>query len=171
MSVVFLGTINHLRALGFALLMGLAACHAGELVSDAGPPQGDGGTPFACAPISDAALVGCRASDEPNCGRCCLQTAPDSCSVSGVPCDMVVAGQVVSQYCAVFSMPGQCPGDCRPCATCSKYSEASLCSLKPSIDACDCANADIGVDPCIAPDSCGCRCHTYLADLAVCPPP
>ena len=165
--------MNRLRMLGFALAVGLGACHAGELVPDAGAPQDGGGmteTPFGCAPIGDAALVGCRASDEPNCGRCCLQPDATSCSVWSVPCDMVVAGQTVSQYCAVFSMPGQCPADCRPCASCSKYSEASLCSLKPTIDACDCANADIGVDPCIAPDSCGCRCRTYLSDLAACPP-
>jgi hypothetical protein len=164
--------MNSLRPFGFALVLAFAACHAGELAPDGATGDRDGATQtaFGCIAISEGALEGCRASDEPNCGTCCVQAAPDNCTVRGVPCTTVVAGQTVGDYCAVFAMPGQCPADCRPCAACSRYDEASLCSLRPGIDACDCATVDIGLDPCFAPQSCGCLCRTYLADLAACPP-
>jgi hypothetical protein len=163
--------MNRPRVLRFALLVGLAACRGGELVPDGGPGDGGGMTriPYGCVPISEAALAGCRASDEPNCGTCCLQAAPDNCTLRSVPCTTVVGGQTVGDYCAVFAMPGQCAADCRPCASCSKFDEASLCSLKTSVAACDCANVDTEHDPCFAPQSCGCLCRTYLADLAACP--
>ena len=157
-----------LCVLGLGLLLGVAACSSGQLAPDGGVDT----TPmaFGCAPISDSALAGCRSSDEPNCERCCLQTEPDYCSVWAIPCSTVVAGQSVGQYCGVSGMAGQCPADCRPCASCSKYSEATMCSLMPTIGACDCANIDIGVDPCFSPQSCACLCRGYEAAVEACPP-
>src|SRR3954470_5966695 len=155
--------------LGFALLLGFAACHTGESASEGGPAfdartDGDAGTTpvlFECTPISEGAREGCRSSDELSCERCCLPAQPDSCTMWSVPCQMVVAGQSIGDYCGVFALPGQCPADCRPCASCSKFSEATLCSLRPTIGACDCPNVDIREDPCIAPQSCACLCRTY----------
>jgi hypothetical protein len=160
--------MNDRRLLAFAFLLGASACRSGELAPDGGA----GATPaaFGCTPISESARAGCRSSDEPNCERCCLQTQPDSCGVWSLPCATVVAAQSVGQYCEASSLAGQCPADCRPCAACSKSSEASLCSLRPTIGACDCAHVDIGVDPCFGPQSCACLCATYAAALAACPP-
>ena len=159
---------ERIARLAFAILLGVSACRSGELAPDGGP--GETPMPFGCTPISESARAGCRASDEPNCARCCLQTQPDTCSVWSLPCPMVIAGQSVGGYCEASSVSGPCPADCRPCASCSKSSEASLCTLMPTIGACDCANVDTTLDPCIAPQSCGCLCARYNAALEACPP-
>jgi len=87
------------------------------------------------------------------------------------PCvTSAVGGPPVSDYCAVESIPGQCPADCQPCAACPKIAEATLCTLMPTIGACDCANVEIGPDPCIFPQGCGCLCRAYLGSLEACPP-
>jgi hypothetical protein len=181
--------MSTVRLIVFALLLAIPGCKAAELASDAAvapdgtaAPDGnvvpdagadaDAGTPVVagCTAISESARQGCRGSDDPGCGSCCLQTSAASCTKWSIPCTMSVAGQPVADYCGVFSVDGQCPADCQPCAACSKSSEATICLLMPTIGACDCPHIDIGIDPCIMPQSCACLCRGYLAAQQACPP-
>ena len=61
-----------------------------------------------------------------------------------------------------------CPGDCKPCARCSRRDEGTAKRLtRPK--GCTCEGLDLGIDPCFSPGSCECFCQNYLSLVERCP--
>lgn len=122
--------------------------------------------------VDPAALVGCRAPDEPNCSRCCLAQPPEAAEAR---CHYRVGEEDWSLYAVepwyngMSFEPGACPDDCSPCARCSERDEQALRSLAPRPE-CDCEALTVGVDPCYVRESCECHCQTLESLTAMCPP-
>jgi hypothetical protein len=112
-----------------------------------------------CPPISESAKVGCRSGDEPGCWSCCRNIGQPDCYTLSSP---YKGNWLISET-------GCAPG-CKPCARCSKDSEATYCRLVETAVSCDCDHLDIGNDPCIQPDGCACECAAYLATRSMCAP-
>jgi hypothetical protein len=113
--------------------------------------------------IDPAALVGCRAPDEPGCGMCCDNSGGRCQRLSGL--ENWAAYPDVEPWYNWRSV--NCPQDCPPCARCTRRSERELADMMPF--RCDCAKTKIGVDPCFDPGSCGCECQHRARLTAACP--
>ena len=138
--------------------------------SAAAPEAPSSAPPAAKAPgdlpgyrIDPAALVGCRAPDEPGCASCCLKSGND-CSRLWSPEDWSQPGMGEAWYNA--SSVG-CPAQCAACASCTKRQELELAALLPFT--CDCDKTQIGIDPCFDPPSCACQCSRRQYLTKACP--
>lgn len=113
--------------------------------------------------IDPAALVGCRAPDEPGCGMCCDNSRSTCVRHSGLE-DWSKYPEVEPWY---NSSSVRCPENCPPCARCTERKEHELADLLPF--RCDCANTKIDVDPCFSPGSCACECSRRAHLVQACP--
>lgn len=119
-------------------------------------------------PMSSGAdpTAGCRAPGEPGCSECCEQSP----STSGESTCVRYSSQAGwSDWYNVSRLDGAtCASTCARCAQCTLREEQELRALvRPT--GCDCSTTDIGIDPCIAPDSCECYCERYLSGIRNCP--
>lgn len=112
--------------------------------------------------IDPAALVGCRAPDEPGCGMCCDRSRTRCVRLSGLE-DWSQYPEVEPWY---NSSSVNCPENCPPCARCTERSEHELAAQLPF--RCDCDKVQIGVDPCFTA-GCECECSRRQRLLTVCP--
>lgn len=119
--------------------------------------------------IAPEALVGCRAPDEPNCARCCLESDSHARCVVRLGVEDWSLYDVDPWYNGVEVEDGPCAAECPRCARCSERAERELRALKPRPE-CDCATLSIGVDPCFSPGSCACHCRTLESLTWSCPP-
>lgn len=103
---------------------------------------------------------GCRDTSTPDCAQCCSA----STDTTGTEmCTVVREG-------SSSSVLGPCPSDCPHCAACSTATERFLASaVAQSRPDCDCRSQVIGIDPCIAPNDCGCFCDGLDRSLSQCP--
>lgn len=114
------------------------------------------------------AMKQCRGPEFPGCNVCCEPGAGSSCLVrSWEPSGAPTSG-VIPWYNSTASQEGDCPTDCRPCATCLTRSERDYAALGARPE-CDCATQEIGIDPCRSPRSCACYCKRKAAILRSCP--
>lgn len=110
--------------------------------------------------IAPAALVGCRAPDEPGCASCCGE--------GGV----VYSASPLDQFTTVepwYNVSGTGTGvTCTSsCASCSERSELQL---RATAGECDCDGLTIGIDPCHS-SGCACTCSIYRVARDACPAP
>ena len=113
--------------------------------------------------IDPAALVGCRAPDEPGCASCCSKS-DNGCSRLWSPEDWSQPGMGAAWYNA--SSVG-CPAECAACASCTKRHELELAAMLPF--SCDCEKTQIGIDPCFDRPSCACECSRRQYLTKACP--
>lgn len=119
--------------------------------------------------IAPEAVIGCRAPDEPDCSRCCLETVvEDACTVLSGEEDWSLH-DVEPWYNSVEAVDGACAADCPRCARCSERDERELRALE-SRPECDCEALTIGIDPCFNPGSCACHCRRLESLMSRCPP-
>lgn len=149
---------------------GGVCCGDGEWHAD----RGDGGTTCsdfnlqaskACVVPPASPTDGCRAPTEVydgvSCESCCDQNMDDCIEHSGD-----------EWYNSVRFLPNaDCPTACPRCASCSIRAEENLKALAvpPQCNPADCADMNIGIDPCFARDSCECFCETANNLLENCP--
>lgn len=138
------------------------------------PDRGDGTTKCSDFNLEDSAPCnvppasptdGCRAPTEfydgVSCESCCDQNMADCIERSGE-----------EWYNSVRFLPNaDCPSACPRCASCSIRDEESLKKLTvpPECNPSDCADMNIGIDPCFARGSCECFCDTANTLLEMCP--
>lgn len=134
--------------------------------STGGKPPASAGSlsaPAACTTgILPAALEGCRAPNEPGC-EFCYVLRPD-----GV-CEAYSGSAARDDY-FVYNVVTVSDGGCERgprCASCLRETEAALCA-ETTFPECDCRQPP-GIDPCFAPESCGCFCQVGGQNRKACP--
>jgi len=117
-------------------------------------------------PLHPEAPKACRDPEESGCARCCLSSTSTLCRARL----RAAAGAGETGAPASYGEPeesdGPCPGDCRPCARCTRYDEwrfASLTSL-----ACDCRPGPVR-DTGYMLRECRAYCGTLTGLLTRCP--
>jgi len=151
-----------------------AAAGAGGLLAGSGAGGGAAGRgvvlPSPDYAIAPAALVGCRSPDQAGCSKCCVGGDPCGYRDGDANSNMVPGEPWYSHF---WSEDGACPTDCRPCASCARYSEEDVRQLLTQLQqtpACDCNTVTFGFDDCIKPSSCACLCSSVIGELEACPP-
>jgi hypothetical protein len=113
--------------------------------------------------IDPAALVGCRAPDEPGCASCC-STHDSGCERLWSPEDWSQPGMGEAWYNAASA---GCPRECAACASCNERQERELAAMLPF--KCDCENFQPTIDPCFQRGSCACECSRRQHLTKACP--
>lgn len=116
------------------------------------------------APLVEA----CRGPEFPGCGACCEENAAEhTCSILSSSDGDAEPG-FIPWYNNWHLRDGDCPADCRPCASCLSRDEREYAALGARPE-CRCETLEIGIDPCFAPNSCECYCQNKLRILRACP--
>ncbi|MDG2305917.1 MAG: hypothetical protein P8R42_14975 [Candidatus Binatia bacterium] len=115
-----------------------------------------------------AADAGCTAPSEEGCAECCRPVGGGMCT------QLSWTGAKDSPtkpwYNAQRALGKPCRETCKPCARCLERDKNTLAKLKAP-EGCDCAETEIGVDPCHSPRSCACFCSRHGRLAAMCAEP
>jgi hypothetical protein len=110
----------------------------------------------------------CRGPEFPGCGACCRENAAQHTCIILSSSDGDAEPGFIPWYNNTEFRDGDCPADCRPCASCLSRDEREYAKLG-SRPECRCESLEIGIDPCFAPSSCECYCQRKLRILRACP--